>query len=258
MDLVSIIAPLLGKFWIFILIAFLLLLLRTRWFKGIIGEATVNFGVKLFLDKEVYHLIKNVTFPTEDGTTQIDHVIVSPYGIFLIETKNMKGWIFGSSHQKTWTQKIYRESFKFQNPIHQNYKHVKTLQSFLKLNDSQVHSLVVFVGDSTFKTEMPENVTYPRGGLQFIKNKTEVVFSETEVRDIVNKIEAGRLSPSFKTSRAHVKHVKDIINEKQNANTCPKCGGPMILRETKKGPHAGKQFYGCSRFPNCRGITAIS
>ncbi len=36
--------------------------------------------------------------------------------------------------------------------------------------------------------------------------------------------------------------------------TCPNCGAPMILRTVKKGPHRGKQFYGCTNFPNCRGV----
>ena len=82
------------------------------------GEFAVNVSAKLLLDKERYHLIKDVTLPTTDGTTQIDHIIVSIYGVFVVETKNMKGWIFGSPQQKTWTQKIYKHSQKFQNPLH--------------------------------------------------------------------------------------------------------------------------------------------
>jgi restriction system protein len=69
------------------------------------GEFLVNTAARLFLPKDEYHLIKNVTLPTDDGTTQIDHIIVSRYGVFVIETKNMKGWIFGSANQRTWTQK---------------------------------------------------------------------------------------------------------------------------------------------------------
>jgi restriction system protein len=87
--------------------------------KGVLREFQVNLIARLFLDKQVYTLFKNVTLPTEDGTTQIDHVIVSRYGLFVIETKNMKGWIFGSAQQKIWTQKIYRHTSKFQNPLYQ-------------------------------------------------------------------------------------------------------------------------------------------
>ena len=76
--------------------------------KVVMGELFVNVVAKVRLDKRIYTLFKNVTLPTEDGTTQIDHIIVSRYGVFVIETKNMKGWIFGNPQQKTWTQKIYR------------------------------------------------------------------------------------------------------------------------------------------------------
>jgi restriction system protein len=170
----------------------------------------------------------------------------------------MKGWIFGNPDQKTWTQKIYKHSTKFQNPLHQNYKHTKTLESLLGLNDQQVHSLVVFVGDSTFKTEMPENVTYGFGYVRYIKSKRQNVLSEAEVDAILNKIGAGMLTRSFKTNREHIKHVNHIVSEKKKENTCPKCGGPMLLRETKNGQNAGKQFWGCSKFPKCKGILNVT
>jgi predicted RNA-binding Zn-ribbon protein involved in translation (DUF1610 family) len=247
-----------GVLWYLIPIAILAAILKSPWFKGVAGEFIVNISAKMMLNKDEYHLIKNVTLPTEDGTTQIDHIIVSKYGIFVVETKNMKGWIFGNPNQNTWTQKIYKHSNKFQNPLHQNYKHVKTIESLLGLNDQQVHSVVVFVGDSTFKTELPENVTYGGGYIRFIKSKKQPVLAKSEVDEIVRKIEEGRLTPSFKTNREHVKHVKHIVSEKKTGNTCPKCGSPMVLRETKSGQNAGKQFWGCSKFPQCRGIVNVT
>jgi len=57
-----------------------LAILKSPWFKGIIGEFIVNLSTKLMLNKDEYHLIKNITLPTDDGTTQIDHIIVSIYG----------------------------------------------------------------------------------------------------------------------------------------------------------------------------------
>ena len=90
------------------------LILRSAWFKGRLGEFQVNFGVRLLLDRGIYRLIKNVTLPVGDGTTQIDQLVISSYGIFVIETKNMKGWIFGSRNQAQWTQQIYRYKQKFQ------------------------------------------------------------------------------------------------------------------------------------------------
>ena len=86
---------------------------KSPWFKGVLGEFMVNTAIKLMLDKKHYHLLDNITLPTEDGSTQIDHIIVSRFGIFVVETKNMKGWIFGSEHQKQWTQKIFKHTARF-------------------------------------------------------------------------------------------------------------------------------------------------
>lgn len=83
--------------WYFMPLLILVPVTRTPWFKGKAGEALVNLSAKLFLNKARYHRIKNVTLPTAEGTTQIDHIIVSPYGVFVVETKNMRGWIFGNA-----------------------------------------------------------------------------------------------------------------------------------------------------------------
>ena len=110
MDYFSITNQLVGLLWYLIPLAILIGILKSPWFKGVAGEFIVNLPAKLLLDKNEYRLIKNVTLPTDDGTTQIDHIIISRYGVFVVETKNMKGWIFGSQNQKTWTQKIYKKS----------------------------------------------------------------------------------------------------------------------------------------------------
>lgn len=236
--------------WYLAPIALLVLFFKSPFGKGIVGEFIVNLSAKIFLNKEEYHLIKNVTLPTDDGTTQIDHIIVSKYGIFVVETKNMKGWIFGAEKQRTWTQKIFKHTNKFQNPLYQNYKHTQTLQSLLNLTDREVFSLIVFVGDSTFKTDMPPNVTKGGGYIRYIKSKTKEVLSAVQVMEITKKIENGRLKPSLKTNRDHVDHLK----KKSQDNACPKCGKAMVLREAKRGANAGNKFWGCSTYPKCKGI----
>ena len=128
--------------------------------KGKVGEIAVAAHVKLYL-KEHYILLNDLTLPdAEGGTTQIDHILLSPFGIFVIETKNYKGWIFGGERQKQWTQKIYQKSFKFQNPIHQNYKHMKVLERILSdiVDVESLHSVIVFMPEAEFKTTMPNNI----------------------------------------------------------------------------------------------------
>jgi len=258
--LLQIFTPLIIAYWWLLPLILLLTFLRSPFMKGVLGEFQVNVMAKLFLDKQIYTLFKNVTLPTEDGTTQIDHVIVSRFGVFVIETKNMKGWIFGSPQQKTWTQKIYRHTSKFQNPLHQNYKHTQTLQTALALEPDKVFSLVVFIGDSTFKTTMPENVVYAGGYIRFIKRKTQPILTDSDVLAVCRKIQSGRLKPSLKTHREHVKHVKTIVEQKQQAddNACQQCGKPMVLRKARSGSNQGAEFWGCSGYPKCRTVRAIS
>lgn len=245
-----------STYWLLFALLIIIGVLKTPFMKGVIGEALVNLAATLFLDKRIYRLFKNVTLLTEDGTTQVDHVIVSPYGIFVIETKNLKGWIFGTAQQKMWTQQIYKHKSQFQNPLHQNYKHIQTLQTALELEASKMFSLVVFVGDSDFKTPMPENVVYAGGYIRFIKSKQQRILTNSEVTEICLKIQSGRLKSSIRTHVEHVKHVKTIVEQKQKQpeNACPKCGKPMVLRTAKTGDTQGNQFWGCSGYPKCRTV----
>jgi hypothetical protein len=228
MDFTPLLQPIYTALWYLIPIILVGGILKSPWFKGKFGEFLVNLYARLFLDKSRYHLIKNVTLPTEDGTTQIDHVLISEFGVFVVETKNMKGWIFGSPHQRLWTQKIFRSSHKFQNPLHQNYKHVKTLQQLLGLNDHQMHSVVVFVGDSTFKTSMPENVIKGFGYVLYIKSKKDRVLSPEQVAEAVRKVASGRLKASLATDWAHNRHVQGLVAERYGVSPRRSNGGGLL------------------------------
>ena len=243
--------------WYLIPIFIFAVIIKSAWFKGVLGEWQVNLLIKFFLNKNNYHLIKNVTLPTDDGTTQIDHIIVSKYGIFVVETKNMKGWIFGSPNQKQWTQQIFKHKSKFQNPLHQNYKHVKTLEACLNAKNNSIFSVIIFIGDSTFKTTMPENVRFARGGIEYIKGKTDAIFNCDEVVNIIEQVESGRLERSYKTNRQHIKHVKETIEGKSDIKSCSKCGADMTLKKATKGKSTGNEFWGCSTFPRCRNVIAV-
>ena len=97
-----------------------------------LGEGLVANMINWGLQRP-HLLLNNVTLQTGEGTTQIDHVLVADTGIFVIETKHYSGWIFGEPHGDRWTQVIYRKKSRFQNPIRQNFGHVKALQLLFKL-----------------------------------------------------------------------------------------------------------------------------
>ncbi|MDE1244101.1 nuclease-related domain-containing protein [Vibrio aestuarianus] len=243
----------LAQVWYLVPLLLIVSVFKSRWLKGVFGEFLVNRLLSKLPESD-YTLIKDVTLPTSDGTTQVDHIVVSKYGIFVVETKNMKGWIFGSVRQKQWTQKIYRHSSKFQNPLHQNYKHIKALETLLGCSEEHLHSVIVFIGDSTFKTEMPPNVTYARGSIRYIQQFNEVVFSDKDYARLTESINQIKLKRGVITDLKHRKHVKEVVASKVSSNECPRCGSEMVLRETKRGENIGKQFWGCSTFPKCRAV----
>lgn len=195
-------------------------------FKGILGETVINVAMWLKLDKDVYHRLNNVTLPlTNGGSTQIDHVIVSVYGIFVIETKNYKGWIFGNENQRQWTQVFPNgRKYKFQNPLRQNYLHIKTLADLLDLEMSYFHSMIAFIGECELKTrdELPEHVL-TSGMASYVKKKQDKLLDEDEVKAIIEQIENNRFSKSWRTNKKH----KAYLNSK-HANSVKKSAVSLV------------------------------
>jgi hypothetical protein len=265
---------LLACWWVLPLVA-LSTLARLPVVKGWIGETMLHIALRLQLPREHYHLRRNLTLPTPDGSTQIDHVVVSRYGVFVIETKNYGGWIFGKPLDRMWTQKFPRRSSAFQNPLRQNHKHVRTLAELAEIDAGALFSLIVFVGASTFKTTMPPNVTRLRGCLAYIRAREATLLNEAEVARILARIDGGRLDPSWRTHAAHVAHVRALragreramdaaatppppssLREPQTETAprqpgCPHCGAALGDYVYKTGARTGQAFQSCTRFPAC-------
>ena len=179
--------------------------------KGKVGESLVQAGAVLMLPSSMYRPYHDVTLPTAGSTTQIDHVFVSVFGVFVVETKNMSGWIFGSERDQDWTQVFPGgRKVKFQNPLRQNFRHVRAVEDALAnvgLPSGAVRSVVVFVGNAELKRKMPDNVTVGPGGAQYIRSFRARVLSEAQVAAICEVVESKRLEPSWKTYRKHVRNV---------------------------------------------------
>lgn len=246
-------------FALLLLSGFIYLLYRLFRPTGNAGEWKVSNEITSLVTKNSeYHFFDNIILKTPDGTTEIDQIIISPYGIFVIETKNFKGWIFGNAYQKEWTQSLFTRTFgffryyssikyKFQNPLHQNYKHVKAVEKFLGVDRKFIFSIIVFTGDSEFKTDMPDNVVELDGFSLHLKSYTEKILSQERVERLSQRL------------RDHVEHAPynerdHIRNVEQNRRSpiCPRCGKVMVLRIARKGPGTGSQFWGCQNFPSCK------
>ena len=199
-----------------------------------------------------------IYLPLPDGTTtQIDHVVVSQYGVFVVETKTYSGWIFGDEKSAQWAQSIYRKKSRFQNPMRQNYKHICALADNLGIDKSYFIGVVAFTGDCTFKTDMPDGVVYSRRAADYIRSCNTPRIKASQVGELADAIAEWQGTVSEERKSSHVANLKkrhSAVREGDNP-LCPLCGGEMVLRKRKSD---GKSFYGCKRYPACRGIINIA
>ena len=224
--------------------------------KGKRGEALVAARLRAGLPEE-YRILNDIYLPLPDGTTaQIDHIVVSKYGVFVVETKNYSGWISGEEGSSEWVQSIYRKKSRFQNPMRQNYKHICALADNLGIDKSYFIGVVAFTGGCTFKTEMPDGVVYSRDVAKYIlaQHAEKILFEQVD--EIVSAIISWQSSLSKEQIDNHVANLKkrhSAVRE-GDAPRCPYCGGEMVIRTRKSD---GKSFYGCRSYPKCRGIVNV-
>jgi restriction system protein len=183
-----------------------------RWRQGLEenrGEAAVRRTLSACFPSPSHHLLNNVTLRTDDGTTQVDHVLVSRSGVFVLESKHYTGWLFANAGSPQWTQVLYKNHYKFQNPIHQNRKHVSTVAKLLNfLESDQIHSVVVFTGDATFKTERPAGVVSLSELEAYLRTFDAEVLSENRLQFCVGRLECHRMALTRQTDVEHVAHLR--------------------------------------------------
>jgi len=173
------------------------------------SEALLSHAAMTNFRAPDYHLMNHVTLQMNDGTTQVDHILVSRFGVFVIETKDYKGWIFANAKQANWAQVLFKVKFKFQNPILQNFRHVRAVQDLLDfLPPDAVKSVVVFTGEAEFKTEVPKGVFSLSGFIDYLREQTVEIMSINRVQFCVGRLETARLAVSDETDVEHVQNLE--------------------------------------------------
>ena len=113
--------------WLFLFVP-IFWYLKSPKFKGMIGELIVSHKLKKNIDLNKCFLINDIMLPTENGSTQIDHIIIAPNGIWVLETKFYKGWITGSKNSKTWKQTNFKKRISFKTHLGKIINIVKQFQ----------------------------------------------------------------------------------------------------------------------------------
>lgn len=218
-------------------------------FRGKKGELSVRMWLKL-LSSDQYKIINDLLISSHGHTSQIDHVVLSEYGIFVIETKNYKGWIYGSANNEYWTQNIYGDKYQLYNPILQNQGHIRALRNLLKdIPSGFFISIVAFSRNATLKNQYLNNVVYWNQINDLIRSYEQKRLSSEQVQRVYNTLLSANID-SKDARKQHIQNVRGQIyrNDVSVAhNRCPRCGGRLVLRDGKYG-----DFYGCSNYPRCR------
>ncbi len=233
------------------LLIFAILKIKSPGIKGAVGETKVNARLR-FLGSE-YVALHNILVRNSKGiTSQIDQIVLSEYGIFVIETKHYKGWIFGNEKAENWMQVIFKERHAFRNPVKQNWSHVYALKDILAdFPQATYFPIVVFTGNAELKEiESSVPVIYSSQLNATIRAvSTKKCLSTDDVLRIKALLESNAITKRG-AKKAHVENIRTAASEshlKKENLICPKCNAALKLREGKYG-----MFYGCSNYPRCR------
>lgn len=233
-------------FIFFILINIVFKILSPR-IKGYLGEKIVAV-ILSFLPSEKYNIINDLLIKVNGRTIQIDHIVVSIYGIFVIETKNYKGWITGSENSEYWTKNMFGNKYKFYNPIKQNKTHILALSKQLGLSLNKFIPIIIFSNSAELKVNTVHNVIYTTQIKKVIKKYSEIKFSKEDVLKIVEKINNINIVSSDIRKQHIIDTQNTVANKKylEENGICPKCGHVLVVRNGKYG-----DFLGCSNYPRC-------
>ena len=212
------------------------------------------------LECEEYQVFNDLLLRNGNYTTQIDHIILSRYGVFVIETKNVHGKVYGSGNAEFWKQYLPDWGYKryditqehqLRNPIWQNAGHIKTLRRLIFDNDIPIYGIVVFPYDTDLYVTAEQPVLKMWQVVPYIKrfrdrdlSAEQVGFYRRRILEVISTTESDR-----KQHLDNVNRNKERRDAAVASGKCPRCGGNLVLRNGKYG-----QFYGCSNYPRCNYI----
>lgn len=213
-------------------------------YKKIVGKAGEHYVKQELkkLPKNKYLILNDIMIKDNNSTHQIDHIVVSEYGIFVIETKQWNGYITGNEYDKKWRQ---NNKYYINNPIHQNYGHVKALENLLHLDNNKFIPIICIPSTAKIKIKSKSHVLrlYELNET-ILSYKVPILDNYNELYKIINDLNIVEKEKR----NEHIKKVKKIKKEKEinQKNICPKCGGNLVKRNGKYG-----EFIGCSNYPRC-------
>ena len=178
-------------------------------FRGFMGEFWLKLELKK-LPKNKYKLLNDIMIEDEKGTHQIDHIVISKYGIFVIEMKNYYGLIIGNQYKEKWYQYLGKNKYTFHNPMYQNYGHIKALSNVLKLNEE------LFIPITCFSNQVKLKVTSNKPVVQVDTiNKNILKYTKEIITCNLNELSLKIENMNILDKIKRKEHVKNIHNLKR-------------------------------------------
>ena len=195
-------------FYILIIVAVTYFSLRSTSVCGKIGEAGCA-AILNMLPKDKYIVINDLLIKNSHGSTsQVDHVVLSIYGIFVIETKNYSGRIYGNDKAENWIKNVYGHKYSFYNPVKQNYGHIKAVKRCLGLSsDYGINGIVAFTNRADLRVHSSYNVVNFGRLLKCIKHYKNQCFDSDVISSYAEKLESFT-GYSREEKRDHIREVR--------------------------------------------------
>lgn len=234
--------------------------------KGTIGERKIYAILENL--KGSKGMLPNCYLPLENGeTTEIDLILIHESGIYVIESKNFGGWIFGNDTQKFWTQSFSdgrggSKKYKFYNPLWQNEMHIRAVQKILENSRVNIYSYIVFGDDCQLMSlQLSRRDCYVVQQKELLAKISEnaVGYGQLLSNKMIEECYQKLLPYACVTQEQKEEHIRNLQKmHEQDALKCPWCGGRLVLRTPRNPANASKKFYGCSNYPKCKYIRDIT
>lgn len=254
---------------------------------GLAGEQNIAFELKNSgLDMFILH---DIYLEYEDLSAQIDYLIVAKKNVYVIECKNLIGNIdIDAKGSFIRTYELYGKKVKegIYSPITQNERHLNVLKSVRKVAknalskfffemsfENSYKSIVCLANPKTIlndryaKKEVKEKVIRADQLIGHMKKMEKESNNSSISEKEMRKLAEFFLEASKPNKSDYVKQYEEMLESLKNQSeeniadpegkSCPRCGGKLVLRTAKRGEHAGEQFYGCVKFPQCRYMEKI-
>lgn len=191
-------------------------------------------------------VINNFIFEGARTSVQIDHILLCNFGVFVIETKNYSGTIYGDESHKDWLQFFPNSDKreKFHNPLKQNAGHIYNLKKILPAG-TPVYGVVVFVQNNVQHVTAEGVTGLNELWVEINKKNHGKVFTEMQIAKIYQVL-CERMNTQI-SEEEHIQNVREMIAGVESNSVCPRCGGKLVERT---GPNG--EFIACSNFPKCK------